>query len=79
MKWIPAAGPLAVEVDTEMKQATRIKENLADSKHEVKEMSEEEINEMAKERGLEKERTEEKDKAIEEEESEGRSHLFSSS
>lgn len=42
----------------------------------MKQLSEEEIDQMVKEIGLEEEKIEDKDKKIEEEEEEGRSNLF---
>lgn len=91
MSWKLTGGPLAEEgkaergtnqrnpeeeKDTEMKEAGRIAEGLADSKHAVKELSEEEIEEMIKEIWLEEEKFEDKDKEMEQEEEEGRSDLL---
>ena len=63
--------------DIEMKEAAKGTEGLSESKHATKQLSEEEIERMAKEIGLEEEEVEDEDKEMGEEEvEEGRSDLL---
>ena len=71
-----AVGSSAEEIDTEMKQANKAAEGLAESKHALKQTTEEEIDRIAREIDLEEEKTEEEYKVIEEDKAEGRSDLF---
>ena len=51
-------GFLMKEIDTEMKEANKTTKDRAESKHAIKELTEEEIKRIAKEIGLEEEKTE---------------------
>lgn len=51
VSWKSAKGSSAKEVDTEMKEEDK-KEGLGESKHMVKELSEEKVKKMAKEIGM---------------------------
>ena len=66
----------AIEKDTEMKEAGKATEGLAESKHAVKELSEKEIEEIVKGFGLQEEEVEDEDKEMGQEQEEGRSDLF---
>ena len=72
----PTAGSLAGEMDTEMKEGTKVVEGLVNSKHMVKNLTEEEIDKIVKEMGWEEEKKEDEDKEIEEKEVKGRNDLF---
>ena len=65
--WKPAAESPAREMYTEMKEVNKATEGLADSKHAVKELSEADIDQMVKERGLEWEKVDDEDREMEEE------------
>ena len=73
--WSLTAGSPAREVDTEMKKAAKVTGGFTESKHPTKQLSEEEIERMAKEIGLEEEKVKKEDKEMEEEEEEERSDL----
>ena len=60
----------------EMKEADKAAEGLAESKHAVKELSEKKIEDIIKGIGLEKERIEDKEKEMKQEEEDGQSDLF---
>lgn len=74
--WRLAESSPAREMDTEIKEAERTTQGLAESKHTVKKLTEEEMERMVKEISLEEERVEDNNKVMEEEEEEGRSNLF---
>ena len=59
--WSPAQ-----DMDTQMKEVKKVEGGLAESHHTVKQLSEKDINEMAKELGLEEEIVEDKNKEMEE-------------
>ena len=59
-----------------MKKAAKVMEGFSESKHAMKQMSEEEIERMAKVMGLEEDAVENKDRKMKKEEEEGRSNLF---
>ena len=63
-------------MDTEMKEGTKVVEGLVNSKHMVKNLTEEEIDKIVKEMGWEEEKKEDEDKEIEEKEVKGRNDLF---
>ena len=60
----------------EMKEADKAAEGLAESKHAVKELLEKKIEDIIKGIGLEKERIEDEEKEIKQEEEDGQSDLF---
>ena len=76
VSWRPIVGFTVREVDTEMKEASKPAEGLAESKHVVKQLLQEEIDKMAKEKGLEETELKELVKEMEDDKKEGRSDLF---
>ena len=75
-KQVDNHGHLVDEKDTEIKEAGKIAEGLAESKDVVKKLSEKEIDDIVKEIELEEGKIEDKNKEMEQEEEEGRSDLF---
>ena len=76
VNWRSSTGSLARAMDTEMKEAIKMIAGMAESKHIVKELTEEEVDRIAREIGLENDKAEEEDKKMKKDKEEGRGDLF---
>ena len=72
----PAVGFPGKKIDMEMKEANKAAEGLAASKHAVKKLSEEEIDRIVQEIGLEEEKLQDENKEMEDDNEGAWSDLF---